>query len=323
MSQEHQAGSWPGRIGVFVLSGGSIAALLADIFGIASMHLVFWAVSVPSMVLLAVVAVLPRTPVELRDRIRVGAVAGVLGTIGYDLVRVPFAIAGQRLFAPIESYGLLIADANASSALTSGLGWCYHLSNGVTFGIAYCVLMARRAWPWGVLWGLLLESVAVFSPFAARYAIAGQIVPIAIAYGAHVFYGYPVGMVVQNFDRSVAALRWLGKRPVAVILIVSVVAIAGWHRPWEQTSVEREAAALSKRDRPATVVLHDRFTPEWLRVRVGQCILVDNRSANSYRTPFGDVGATSQSVLCFTKPGVHRVRLGTRPYAGGFVYAQD
>ena len=157
------------------------------------MWLVFWGASVPSMLLLAVLGASSRVHSDLRVRIRVGALAGVIGTLGYDIVRIPFALAGQRVFAPIESYGLLIANASASSGLTSTLGWMYHLSNGVTFGIAYAAIAARRPWPLGIVWGLALESVAVFSPFAARYGLAGQFVPIAIAVRCACLLRIPAG----------------------------------------------------------------------------------------------------------------------------------
>jgi hypothetical protein len=299
--------SWARPLGIFILAGGSIAALLADIFGIAPMHLVFWFASVPSMVLLALLGSLSKVGDEWRDRIRVGALAGLVGTLGYDIVRVPFAIAGQRVFAPIESYGLLIADASASSALTSTLGWMYHFSNGITFGIAYAAVAARRHWAWGVLWGLLLESVALFSPFGTRYGIAGQLGPIAIAYGAHLAYGYPLGKIVQNFD----AFRYrLGRFTVAIVLSVSAVILLGWFRPW---TVPPGAG-------PSATVTRDRFEPEWLRINVGECVAVENRSGTRFETPHGEVAATGASRLCFPAKGVYRVKLGPRPYSGGFVY---
>jgi len=311
---------WPHRVGIAFSAGGSIAALLADLYGVAPMHTVFWYASVPSMALLAAVAASPRADLGLRKRIRVGAVAGILGTLGYDLIRIPFALAGQRVFAPIESYGLLIADASASSGLTSSLGWLYHLSNGVTFGIAYAAVMAGRAWPWGVVWGLLLETVAVLSPFTTRYGLNGQVIPIAIAFGAHVFYGYPVGRVMQDMDQANAALRRLGRHSVALILVVAVAVVVGWQRPWSQSSTERDAALLSQPELPATIVSRDRFEPQWLRIRTSGCVLVDNRSDTVFATPFGKVEPRMQSTLCFHQAGAYRVRLGTRPYSGGFVY---
>lgn len=324
------AGPWWARAAVFVVAGGSIAALLADVFGIAAMHVVFWAASVPSMALLAVlagwhrpVARIPAVPVDLRRRIRVGAIGGLVGTLGYDLFRIPFAVAGQRLFAPIDSYGVLIADAAASSGMTATLGWLYHFSNGITFGIAYAVLAARRPWIWGVVWGLLLESVAVFSPFAVRYGIAGHVVPILTAYAAHVCYGYPLGRMVQRLDAVDATLMRWGRRSVAVILVIACVLVLGWQRPWAQTPTQAGAAAASTPSQPAAVVRRDRFEPEWLRVRTGGCVLIDNRSDQAYPTPFGLVEPRSGSRLCFSEPGIYRITLGSRPYSGGFVYVDQ
>lgn len=299
--------NWARALGIFILAGGSIAALLADVFGIAPMHVVFWAASVPSMVLLAVIGSLSKVGGEWRDRIRVGALGGLVGTIGYDLVRVPFAIAGQRVFAPIESYGVLIANAEASSALTSALGWGYHFSNGITFGVAYAAIAARRHWMWGVAWGLVLESVALFSPFGTRYGIAGQLVPIAIAYAAHLAYGYPLGKIVQNFD---AFRSRLGRFTVTIVLAVCAFLLLGWFRPWSEPIDPG----------PVATVARDRFDPEWLRIRAGECVTVENRSGTSFQTPHGAVAGSGPSRLCFPDKGVYRVKLGPRPYSGGFVY---
>jgi hypothetical protein len=305
------------RLIVLLLAGGSIAALLADLFAVAPMSAVFWLVSVPTMVALAALASLPRVDPDLRARIRVGAVAGVLGVVAYDVVRIPFALVGQRVFAPIETYGILIAGASSSSPLTSTLGWLYHLSNGVTFGIAYAALAARRPLLWGVAWALLLETVAVLSPFADRYGLSGQVVPIVIAYLAHVFYGWPLGRMAGDLDRVDASL---GRRGPAVTVIVAVAAVVAWQRPWSVPPTERAAAVLSRPGVPATIVHSDRFQPEWLRIRPDGCTLVDNRSARAYSNPAGEMPAGTRSLLCFEQPGIYRIRLGTRPYSGGFVY---
>ena len=73
---------------------------------------------------------------------------------------------------------------------------------------------------------------------------------------------------------------------------------------------------------PVTIVLRDRFEPEWLRIRAGGCVVVDNRSASRFQTPQGVVEPGARATLCFDRPGAHRVRLGPRPYSGGFVYVE-
>ncbi|HET8684261.1 MAG TPA: hypothetical protein VFM54_20655, partial [Micromonosporaceae bacterium] len=156
---------------------------------------------------------------------------------------------------------------------------------------------------------------------AARYGLTGQVVPIAVAYGGHLAYGYPLGVLAQRFDLTATALRRAGRYTVTVLLVGAVVLVTGWHRPWEVPALEREAAALrSGSGMPAVIVRRDRFVPEWLRVRQGGCVVVDNRSATGYATRYGDVAPKARSTLCFPVAGTQRVRLGTRPYAGGFVY---
>jgi hypothetical protein len=201
----------------------------------------------------------------------------------------------------------LIADASASSALTSTLGWTYHFTNGITFGIAYAAVAARRHWGWAVLWALVLESVALFSPFGTRYAIAGQMVPIAIAYGAHVAYGYPLGKIVQSFD---AVRSRLGRFSVTIVLCLSAVILLGWLRPWNAPAGQG----------PTAIVTRDRFEPEWLRIEAGDCVSIENRSGTGFSTSHGEIAAAGTSRLCFAKAGVYRVKLGPRPYSGGFVY---
>ena len=64
--------------------------------------------TVPGLILLTVLGstrvLTGETGEEFRRRFRVGAVAGVIGTLGYDVFRIPFAAAGRRVFAPIDSY---------------------------------------------------------------------------------------------------------------------------------------------------------------------------------------------------------------------------
>ncbi len=91
------------RLACFLAAGTSDAALLAKVYGIASMRTATLAAVVPcSLALFGVWAWGRRGPPGgIADRLAVGFVGGVLGTATYDLVRVPFHLAGQRIFAPI------------------------------------------------------------------------------------------------------------------------------------------------------------------------------------------------------------------------------
>jgi hypothetical protein len=310
-------------LAVIALAATSIGALLAELYDVTTMARFTWVITTPSLLALAVLSRSTLPNQELKKRIQVGAVGGIVGTLGYDLVRIPFAVAGYRLFAPIDSYGLLIAGADMSSPTSDTLGWLFHLSNGVTFGIMYAVVAARRHWAAGVAWGLILESAVVFSPFRERYGLSGQNVSIAIAYGAHVAYGFPLGRMVQRLDRTADTLEGLGRRPATVAIVAAATAIVLWQQPWQQSATGNAAAEISEHaGMPTAVVETTKFSPEWLRVEDGGCIHVVNRSDNRFETPQGTLEPNSEGDLCFAEgdTGVHRVKLGGTAYSGGFVY---
>src|SRR5947209_4903223 len=54
------------------------------------------------------------------------------------------------------------------------LGWAYHFSNGITFGIMYLALIGdsrRRAWWWGIILAVGLELVMLFTPYPGTFGI--------------------------------------------------------------------------------------------------------------------------------------------------------
>ena len=307
---------------VLALAATSIGALLADLYQIMSMATFGRLITAPALVALAALGAAPTVNPELRRRIQIGAVAGVVGTIGYDLFRLPFVPLGLRLFAPIDSYGLLLADADMASPATTTLGWLFHLSNGVTFGVMYAVVAARRHWGWGIAWAMVLETAVVVSPFGRRYALAVQPAALAAAYWGHLGFGYPVGRLVQRFDRTERELRSVVRWPAAATLAASTLVLLVWLEPWSTSPARDEAGRLAAATgTPTAVVEGDRFVPEWLRVGRGGCVEVVNRSPEVLRSDDRDGIPPGQTGRwCFDEPGAHRVRLGSRPYSGGFVY---
>lgn len=306
-----------------LLAGTSIAALLAEVYGVADMATVGRFVTIPGLVGLTVLGwegVVPGPQgEELRRRIRVGAVAGVIGTLGYDVVRIPFAAAGRRLFAPIDSYGLFLVDDLVSSSWSDTVGWLYHLSNGVTFGVAYVLVMARRHWAWGVLWGLLLETAVIATPFRDRYHLHDW-TAIGIAYAAHIPYGLAVGLMGQRLDQHDRNLREALRRPGLAVIGLAALGIVVWQHPWRDTEARELAHRLTEEaGRAVVVVERDALIPEWSRVVEGDCVLVEHLGTERFETPYGTLEPGERGELCFPGEGVFRVHLGGRPYSGGFV----
>src|SRR5262249_2406297 len=115
----HDVPVWAALLTI-ALASTSILSLLADLYGVMPMGIFLWSITVPSLIGLVVIGCWPsQNLVELQRRIRVGVFGGVIGTIGYDLIRVPFAVGGTRVFVPIDTYGMLITRAHMSSSFTA------------------------------------------------------------------------------------------------------------------------------------------------------------------------------------------------------------
>lgn len=308
---------------VAVLGLLNVAPVLAWTAGLGSFRSWFLATSVPSVLaLIALGAVAARrADRSLTNVLTCGVWGGLLGTIGYDLFRVPFAAQGQRVFAPIDSYGILLLGADSSSPLTSFAGWGYHAGNGIGFGIAYAAMALGRRWWWGVAFAMVLESATVLTPFATVYDLRGKTDLILIAYAAHVAYGYPLGRLVQDHRTTLAAVGRLGRFGTAWVLAAVVAGLALWHLPLSRSAELRAGVAVAPG--PSAAVRDGRLVPEWLRVGVRDCATVRNDDSTPYVLT-GAGGSTELPVgrpvrVCFADTGVHRIRTSARPYSGGFV----
>jgi hypothetical protein len=276
----------------------SVAPLLGWVFGLGRFAMWFRMVALPALLVVGLVAWTVSRPAarhpDVRTAMVAGAIGGLIGTIGYDLFRLPFLAMGFRLLAPIDSYGVLLLDAHSSSALSGFAGWAYHFSNGICFGIAFAMVALGRNWRWGVLWAMVLETASVVTPFADTYGLTGRWGLIAIAYGAHVPYGLAIGWAASRGDALCAQLSEIGRRTPAFALAGLVVVLALWHQP---LGAGRADATTS--------IVGDRFSPAWVRVPVGGCIDIEDGADVQHR--------------CFSEAGVHRLRVDDRPYSGGFV----
>jgi hypothetical protein len=277
----------------------SVAPLLAWVYGLGRFAVWFRFVALPALLVVALVAWRASRPgsrhPDVRTAMVAGTIGGLVGTIGYDVFRLPFLALGYRLLAPIDSYGVLLLDGHSSSALSGFAGWAYHFSNGICFGIAYAMVALGRNWRWGLLWAMVLETASVVTPFADTYAISGRWGIIAIAYGAHVPYGLALGWAGSRGDALYGQLEEMGRRTPTFAVAALVVGLAVWHQPWSSGG----AGSAS------TSVVAGRFSPAWVRVPVGGCIDIADGAERQHR--------------CFAEAGVHRLRLNDRPYSGGFV----
>jgi hypothetical protein len=301
-----------------------VVPLLAWAYGLGSFREWFWAVTAPSLALLAATGVATARSSAYRGlhtALVVGAFGGLLGTFAYDLFRIPFLLAGYRLLAPIDSYGVLILGAESSGPWTGLFGWIFHFGNGVGFGITYAVIAAGRRWQWALLWGLAIETLAVASPVAGLYALRGPGL-LAIAYGGHLAYGVVLGPLVAHPERTMRQLREISAHTVGYAMLTVLVALVAWQNPFLTPAPVRAGEQVDSG--PSAIVLNGRFQPEWLRVPGNGCVSLRNEDAVSYvlvdafGSPTIEPGKITRA--CFaTGSAVLRVRTSPAPYSGGFV----
>jgi hypothetical protein len=215
--------SLPARVAVFFLSASSIWCLLAEFYGICSMRRFTAAVLVPATLLLVAWAVWDRTgrQRQLWRWCVIGGLAGLLAACAYDLFRLPFVFAEQWHLAPVvpamnlfkvfPRFGAMILGQpieQPSYSLAAHLvGWAYHFSNGITFGIMYTAMVGdpgRRNWGWAVLLAVGLELAMLLTPYPRFFGIGVSPRFVAVTLTAHLVFGVTLGLLARRWAR-----RWI------------------------------------------------------------------------------------------------------------------
>jgi len=307
------------RILLFLACIPSGGALLAKVYGIGEMRPVTLFIFMPCAVFITAVWIWAGRSghQELADRITFGFLGGLLGTFAYDLVRVPFLIAGQRVFAPITAYGVWIADAAMSSRFTAAAGWSYHFSNGITFGIMYALFMKRRHWITAVAWAFLLETIAIASPFSTIFSLKANYGALGIAYLGHVAYGLPLGWLTYRWDQTSS---WLNSTPLFLKVLAGLLCLAAIAGPMVspgQVSRDRQAKTGEFR------VSGSRLYPDWQRINKDESIRVFNPVVEPMTVTNKDagqtvmIGAAGDVEFGFAQTGIHQfyVETGLRTHS--------
>lgn len=220
-----------GRAIVFFLSAASIWCLLADFYGLCSMRTFTLYALIPATALLACMAVLDRTGGDGRlfRAVVIGAIGGFVAACAYDLFRLPFVVAAADkigpawlrlpLFKVFPRFGAMILGVPFTAQQTDSqfpllahmVGWAYHLSNGVTFGVMYMALIgdaSRRSWLWAIALAVFLEVAMLLTPYTSFFGIAPTRRFVAATLTAHFIFGVSLGLYARR-----AAGRWrVGER---------------------------------------------------------------------------------------------------------------
>lgn len=139
----------------------------------------------------------------LGRRVGHGVLAAVLATAAYDLTRLVITSTVTTAVDPFVAwplFGQLLTGAPRDSAVAAGVGFLYHVVNGLGFGIAY-VLVFRRPGPVsGLVWGMGLElAMALLYPSWLRIDALREFLTMSVV--GHVAYGVTLGLVAAWLHR--------------------------------------------------------------------------------------------------------------------------
>jgi hypothetical protein len=211
-----------GRFFVFLLSAMSIWCLLAEFYGLCSMRTFTFAILFPATAVLVALALGDRVKGDrqLWRAVVIGSVAGFIAACAYDLFRLPFVFSREwnlaaivppmNLFKVFPRFGAMILGEEVEqptySLAAHLIGWTYHFSNGVTFGVMYLAMIGdakRRSWLWAVLLATGLELAMLLTPYPQFFAIPVTTLFVVATLTAHLVFGVALGLVARRW-----AMRW-------------------------------------------------------------------------------------------------------------------
>ena len=204
-----------------------LAGIAPNIFpvaqaGLAKMSALGAAVLLPSLVLLAVAVVGARFRGHhaLVRRVLIGAAAGIVATVGLEIVRITsFRLGGMPGDLP-RLMGVLLTDRFmfGPSTLSDVLGWAYHFWNGAVFGLIFAVLLGPRRVSWYVGYGILigvgfLASPVVTSMGIGSFGLGMPAMPATVVL-SHVVYGWALGVLYLRWSRPAEAAVRTNRQPI-------------------------------------------------------------------------------------------------------------
>jgi hypothetical protein len=134
--------------------------------------------------------------------------------VAYDAFRLPFVFADawglerlvprMPLFKVFPRFGAMIlgqpVEQSSYSLAAHVIGWAYHFSNGLTFGVMYAAMIGegtRRHWAWAVLMAVGLELAMLLTPYPQVFGIHVGVLFIAVTLAAHLLFGVVLGLVTR------------------------------------------------------------------------------------------------------------------------------
>ena len=139
---------------------------------------------------------------RLSNRRLVGLLAGVIGTVGLEAVRITSFRAFNGMPGDLpQLLGVLLLNRfmEGPSTFSTVLGYLYHFWNGACFGMIFAIILGKRRWFWGTIYGLLVGTGFLLSPATTALGVgvfASQMPAMQVTVGlAHLLFGTILGLL--------------------------------------------------------------------------------------------------------------------------------
>ncbi len=181
--------------------------------GIASLSDLAVKFLIPSVILILVLVILAYALgyKETGKQISNGLLAGIIGTIGLEIVRITgFKLGGMPGDMP-KLLGVLILDqfAQGPDTVSNIAGWSYHFWNGAAFGIILSVLAGKGNIKSGILFGILVGIGFMVSPATRALGIGLFGLEFKDGYQflltvtlAHIAFGLILGLILSKMNKN-------------------------------------------------------------------------------------------------------------------------
>lgn len=205
---------------ILASAGVSPNIFVASQAGIADMKVLALWLLLPAiaMLLVAFLFAQMRAYTRLVNRVLAGAAAGIVATVGLEVVRMySFHHGGMPGDLP-RLMGVLLTDQFmvGPSDMSDALGYAYHYWNGASFGIVFAVFLGRKPIFWGVAYGVIIGTIFLMSPPVDALGIGfmGKDMPTMplTVYIAHLAYGSILGWLCHRWVKNEG---WLLGHPVS------------------------------------------------------------------------------------------------------------
>ncbi len=152
---------------------------------------------------------------RLSNRIGAGLAAGLIASVGLDVIRLMGVAFGAFPGDMPTMFGQMMTGRMDKGSGVLLAGYTYHALNGATFGLMFTLLAGKVRWPWGVAWGLFFELGMMTLPpvpmMAGPFGIYGFWPWLFIvSFIAHVVFGVILGVLAE---------RWVHDRGTILALL--------------------------------------------------------------------------------------------------------